>query len=160
MRHGSLFTGIGGFDLAAEKVGWENVFAVEIDPFCRDIYTKRFKGTKLYDDIRNFDGSQYRGSIDIISGGFPCQPFSYAGEQKGSADDRALWTEMFRVIREIHPKFIVGENVAGIIDMELDNVLTDLESIDYSCQTFNIPACSVGAIHQRERIWIIAQREV
>lgn len=156
MRHGSLFSGIGGFDLAADWMGWENVFQVEIDPFCRRILKKNFPDAQRFADIKKFDGSQFRGAIDIVSGGFPCQPFSIAGNRRGNTDDRALWREVLRVVRTICPTWVVGENVPGIISMELDAVLADLEAIGYTCQSFTIPACAVGAIHRRERVWIIA----
>jgi len=156
MTHGSLFSGIGGFDLAASRMGWDNVFQVEIDPFCRRVLQKNFPDVQRFTDIKNFDGSEFAGKIDIISGGFPCQPFSVAGQRKGKTDDRALWCEMLRVIRTIRPAWVVGENVAGIISMELDSVLADLEGIGYTCQAFVIPACASNAIHRRDRVWIVA----
>jgi len=156
IRHGSLFSGIGGFDLAAQWAGWENVFQVEINKYCTRVLEKNFPNAKRYGDIREFDGTQYRGTIDVVSGGFPCQPFSVAGKRKGKEDDRHLWPEMLRVLSEIKPTWIVGENVPGIIKMELDNVLDDLERIGYEAQTFIIPAASVDARHRRERIWIVA----
>lgn len=156
MNHGSLFSGIGGFDLAASRVGLENVFQIEIDKFCQLVLKKNFPNAKRYSDIRDFDGSQYAGAIDIISGGFPCQPFSVAGQRKGKGDDRALWPEMLRVIRTIRPAWVVGENVAGIVSLELDAVLSDMEGIGYTCQAFVIPACAVNAIHRRDRVWIVA----
>lgn len=159
MKHGSLFSGIGGFDLAAARMGWDNVFQVEIDPFCRSVLQKNFPNAKRYTDIKHFDGSDFAGKIDIISGGFPCQPFSVAGQRKGQTDDRALWGEMLRVIREIRPAWVVGENVAGIISMELDTVLADLEGIGYTCQAFVIPACAVNALHRRDRVWIVANSQ-
>jgi len=160
MRHGSLFTGIGGFDLAAEWMGWENVFQVEWDGFCQKVLAKNFPNVKRYGDIKEFDGTKYRGLIDIISGGFPCQPFSHAGKRKGKSDDRYLWPEMLRVIREIKPSFIVGENVGGLISMEngktLDKILFDLGNEGYATEQFIIPACATGAWHRRDRIWIFA----
>jgi DNA (cytosine-5)-methyltransferase 1 len=156
MTHGSLFSGIGGFDLAASRMGWDNVFQVEIDPFCRRVLQKNFPDAQRFDDIRQFDGGDFAGKVDIISGGFPCQPFSVAGKRRGKDDDRALWGEMLRVIRTIRPAWIVGENVAGIISMELDTVLSDMESIGYTGQAFVIPACAVNAIHRRDRVWIVA----
>ena len=160
MRHGSLFSGIGGFDLAAQWMGWENVFQVENDKFCTKILEKNFPNVKRYGDIREFDGTQYRGLINIISGGFPCQPFSHAGKRKGKEDDRYLWPEMLRVIREIKPAFILGENVGGLISMEngktLDRILFDLGNEGYTTEQFIIPACATGAWHRRDRIWIVA----
>jgi DNA (cytosine-5)-methyltransferase 1 len=155
-----LFSGIGGFDLAAEWMGWENVFQVEIDKFCTKVLEKNFPNVKRYGDIKEFDGTQYRGTVDILSGGFPCQPFSVAGKRKGKTDDRYLWPEMLRVIREIKPAFILGENVGGLISMEngktLDRILTDLGNEGYTTEQFIIPACAIGAWHRRDRIWIIA----
>lgn len=156
MTHASLFSGIGGFDLAAEKMGWNNLFQVEIDPFCQKVLQKNFPNAERYTDIRQFDGSTYRGRVDVLSGGFPCQPFSIAGKRNGNADERALWPEMLRVIREIQPAWVVGENVAGIISMELDTVCADLEGIGYTVQAFVIPACAVNALHRRDRVWIVA----
>ena len=156
MTHGSLFSGIGGFDLAAARVGWKNVFQIEIDPFCQRVLQKNFPDAQRFSDIREFDGTGFAGKIDVVSGGFPCQPFSVAGQRKGKNDDRALWHEMLRVIREIKPAWVVGENVAGIISMELDAVLSDLESIGYACQAFVVPACAVNALHRRDRVWVVA----
>ena len=159
-RHGSLFSGIGGFDLAAEWMGWENVFQVEWDEYCQKVLAKNFPNTKRYGNIKDFDGTKYRGLIDIISGGFPCQPFSVAGKRKGNTDDRFLWPEMLRIIEEIKPYFIVGENVGGLVSMEngkiLDRILADLENKGYKTEQYIIPACAVGAWHRRDRIWIIA----
>jgi len=159
VNHGSLFSGIGGFDLAAQWCGWQNIFQVEINNFCQKVLIKNFPAVKRYKDIKEFDGTEYRGAIDIISGGFPCQPFSVAGKRKGTEDDRSLWHEMFRIIKEIKPHWIVGENVAGIVNMELNNVLADLEGEGYETQTFIIPACAVGAPHRRDRVWIVANNE-
>ena len=158
MKHGSLFSGIGGFDLAAEWMGWENVFQVEWDDYCQKVLAKNFPNVKRYGDIKEFKGEA--GSVDILTGGFPCQPFSHAGKRKGESDDRYLWPEYLRVIREIKPTYIVGENVAGLVSMEdgktLEGIFTDLEGEGYTIESFIIPACSVGAWHRRDRIWIIA----
>jgi DNA (cytosine-5)-methyltransferase 1 len=166
MKHGSLFSGIGGFDLAAEWIGWTNVFQVEIDKYCQRVLAKNFPNVERYGDIREFDGTQYRGAVDVLSGGFPCQPFSVAGKRKGKNDDRFLWPEMLRVIREIRPSFIVGENVTGIIGMGLRRVLSELEDEGYwnfvdrtgrkRIAPVVIPACAVKARHRRDRIWIVA----
>lgn len=137
-------------------MGWDNVFQVEIDPFCRRVLEKNFPNARRFSDIRDFDGSEFAGKIDIVSGGFPCQPFSVAGQRRGKSDDRALWGEMLRVVRTIRPAWVVGENVAGIVSMELDTVLSDLESIGYASQAFVIPACAVNALHRRDRVWIVA----
>ena len=156
MTHGSLFSGIGGFDLAAEWMGWENIFQVEWDKYCQKVLAKNFPNVKRYGDIKEFDGTKYRGLVDILTGGFPCQPFSVAGKQKGSGDDRYLWPERLRVIREVRAPFVVGENVPGIIRMELDNICIALEGEGYEVQPFIIPSASIGAWDKRERVWIIA----
>lgn len=154
--HGSLFSGIGGFDLAAKWMGWTNVFQCEKDEWCRKVLAKNFPETKRYNDIKEFDAKEYNGTIDVISGGFPCQPFSVAGKQKGKDDDRYLWEEMLRVVGEIKPTYVIGENVTGIIGLALDTVLSDLEAQDYTTETFIIPACSKNAWHRRDRVWIVA----
>jgi DNA (cytosine-5)-methyltransferase 1 len=155
VTHGSLFSGIGGFDYAAERVGFKNVFQIEVDNFCHKVLEKNFPNVKKYRDIKLFDGRKYRGTIDILSGGFPCQPYSISGIRKGKNDDRALWPEMYRVIKEIQPAFVLCENVPGIITMELDEVLFDLESEGYKTETFVLPAVSINAPHRRDRVWII-----
>jgi len=160
MKHGSLFSGIGGFDLAAEWMGWENVFQVEWDGFCQKVLAKNFPNVKRYGDIKEFDGTKYRGLIDIISGGFPCQPYSLAGRRKGKADDRHLWPEMLRTIREIQPHWIVGENVPGIINwsggLVFHEVQIDLETEGYEVFPLILPAVGRGGIHRRRRVWFIA----
>ena len=156
MNHGSLFTGIGGFDLAAEWVGWTNIFQVENDKFCNSKLEKNFPNIKRYGDIREFNGTEYRGIINIITGGFPCQGFSVAGKQRGKSDPRWLWPEMLRVIREIQPAWVVGENVPGIIKLALEDICLALESEGYAVQPFIIPSASIGAWDKRERVWIIA----
>lgn len=160
MKHGSLFSGIGGFDLAAQWAGWDNMFQVEIDPFCRKVLKKNFPNVAKYEDIKEFDGKKYANTIDVISGGFPCQPFSIAGKQRGKKDDRYIWPEMLRVISAIRPNWVIGENVTGIINMELDQVLSDLENTGYTCQSFIIPACAKNAPHRRDRVWIVANRSI
>jgi len=153
-----LFAGIGGFGLAGHWAGIETVCQVEIDPWCLKRLAKNFPHAHRHADIKTFDGTPWRG-VDIVSGGFPCQPFSVAGQRKGKTDDRALWGEMLRVIRTIRPAWVVGENVAGIISMELDTVLADLEGIGYTCQAFVVPACAVNALHRRDRVWIVAHAQ-
>ena len=161
MRHGSLFSGIGGFDLAAQWAGFENIFQVEIDNYCQKVLEKNFPNVKRYKDIKEFDGTEYTGTIDIISGGFPCQPFSVAGKQKGAEDDRNLWPEMFRVIQEIRPTWVLGENVANILNfVEFDNILADLEAAEYEVWPLIIPAVAVDAKHRRDRVWIVAYADV
>ena len=160
MTHGSLFSGIGGFDLAAAWAGWENVFACEIDPFCQKVLKYHFPKSTLYENIRTTDFTIWRGRIDVLSGGFPCQPFSTAGKRKGTEDDRYLWPEMLRAIREISPRWVVGENVLGIVNwnggMVFEQVCADLEAEGYEVQPYVLPACSVGAPHQRQRTWFVA----
>lgn len=156
MTHGSLFSGIGGFDLAAEMLGWQNVFQVEIDTYCQAVLAKNFPSVKRYSDIKNFDCDEYTGRIDVVSGGFPCQPFSRAGKRKGEADSRNLWSEMFRVIRTLKPTYVVCENVVGLADMALYNVLDNLASEHYETEIFIIPACAQNAPHRRDRLWIVA----
>jgi DNA (cytosine-5)-methyltransferase 1 len=162
MRHGSLFSGIGGFDLAAQWCGWENVFQCEIDPFCRRVLRYHFPNAKLYEDITKSNFQEYQGQIDVVSGGFPCQPFSQVGQRKGTADHRFLWKEMLRAIREIQPRWVVAENVYGLVSQEsgmvLESILIDLEDQGYDAQSFVVPACAVNAPHQRNRLWIVANR--
>jgi len=155
MTHGSLFTGIGGFDLAAEIAGFENVWQIEKDNYCNKILEKNFPNAKRFGDIKTINKKELE-SVDVISGGFPCQPYSLSGKRRGKEDDRALWKEMFEVIKEIRPPFILCENVIGLITMELDEVLFDLESEGYTTETFVLPACSINAPHRRYRVWIIA----
>ena len=156
LSHGSLFSGIGGFDLAAQWMGWTNVFQCEKDDWCRKVLAKNFPQTERFADIKEFYATKYNGAIDIISGGFPCQPFSTAGNRKGKEDDRYLWEEMLRVVREVEPTYVVGENVVGIIGLALDTVLSDLEAQGYTTETFIIPACAKNAWHRRDRVWIVA----
>jgi DNA (cytosine-5)-methyltransferase 1 len=160
MKHGSLFSGIGGFDLAAEWMGWENIFHCEIAEFPRQILKYHFPNSICYEDIKKTDFTKHRGEIDIISGGFPCQPYSNAGKRRGKEDDRHLWPEMLRVIREVQPRFVVGENVAGLLSwnngMVFHEIITDLENEGYETQAVLIPACATNAPHRRDRIWFIA----
>jgi DNA (cytosine-5)-methyltransferase 1 len=162
MTHGSLFSGIGGFDLAAQWMGWNNVFHVERDPFCRQILKHHFPKSQSFDDVKAFNATAFRGRVSIISGGFPCQPFSAAGKRAGTSDDRYLWPEMFRIIREARPTYVVAENVRGLISwsegMVLDTVCADLEGEGYEVFPVVLPAASVNAPHRRDRIWIVAHR--
>jgi len=153
-----LFSGIGGFSLGLERAGMETVAFCENDAFCQKVLEKHWPDVPIHNNIEELDGRKYRGTIQLVCGGFPCQPFSVAGDQRGSEDDRALWPEMLRVIREVEPAWVIGENVSGIIHMELDNVLSDLEGAGYSCQAFVVPACAVDAQHRRDRVWVIAQK--
>jgi len=160
MTHGSLFSGIGGFDLAAQWMGWENVFHVERDPFCRQVLAHHFPESQSFDDVKAFDATPFRGRLRVLSGGFPCQPFSAAGKRAGTSDDRYLWPEMFRIIREARPTYVVAENVRGLISwnegMVLDTVCADLEGEGYEVFPVVLPAASVNAPHRRDRIWIVA----
>ena len=162
MTHASLFSGIGGFDLAAEWAGWTNAFNCEIDPFCRKILKYHFPDAEQYGDIRTADFAVWRDRIDVLTGGFPCQPFSLAGKRKGTEDDRYLWPEMLRVIRTVRPRWVVGENVYGIVNwsegMVFEQVCSDLEAAGYEVQPYIIPACGVGAPHRRDRCWFVAHR--
>lgn len=157
MKFVSLFAGIGGFDLGLERAGMECVGQVEINEFCQAVLAKHWPHVKRIGDIRNVHGDEF-GTVDLICGGFPCQPFSTAGKRRGEEDNRFLWPEMVRVIATIRPAWIIGENVAGIINMALDKVHSDLESIGYTVQSFIIPACALNAPHRRDRVWIVANR--
>ncbi len=172
--HLDLFSGIGGFALAAQWAGFRTIGFCEIDGYCQKVLAKNFNANaaserrercgdsrnwrngpeNIYPDIFELDGTAFQG-VSLITGGFPCQPFSVAGKRGGANDDRAIWPEMFRVIKEARPAWVLGENVPGIIPMELDNVLSDLEGIGYATRAFVIPACAVDARHRRDRVWIV-----
>ena len=160
LRHGSLFSGIGGFDLAAEWAGWTNEFHCEWNPFGQKVLAHHFTNSKSYNDITKTDFSIHRGNIDIISGGFPCQPYSTAGKRLGKADERHLFPHMLRCIKEVQPRWVVGENVRGLVNwnegLVFNEVYDDLEREGYEVQSFLIPAASVNAPHQRYRIWFVA----
>jgi DNA (cytosine-5)-methyltransferase 1 len=160
MRHGSLFSGIGGFDLASEWMGWENVFHCEWNPFGQKVLNYYWPKAISYHDITKTDFSIHRGQIDIITGGFPCQPYSMAGKRKGKEDERHLWPEMLRCIREVQPTWIVGENVLGLVNwnegMVFEEVQVDLEAEGYTVQPYVLPAASVNAPHRRDRVWFVA----
>lgn len=186
MTHASLFSGIGGAEIAASWLGWQNLFHCEIQEFQRKVLAYWFPESISYEDITKTDFRQWRGKVDILTGGFPCQPFSMAGKRLGAKDDRYLWPHMLRAIREIQPAWIVGENVAGILSMvqpgkevdmggkaslfeenyrtreeqlyTIEGICQGLEQAGYSVQTLVIPACAVGAPHRRDRVWIIAHR--
>ena len=149
-----LFSGIGGFSLGLERTGgFSTVAFCEIEEFPRKILAKHWPDVRCFKDVRTLD---YHGSVDVICGGYPCQPFSVAGKRKGKEDDRHLWPAMFSLIKKHRPTWVLGENVAGHINMGLDDVLADLESENYDCRAFVIPACAVGANHRRDRVWIVA----
>jgi DNA (cytosine-5)-methyltransferase 1 len=164
MNHASLFSGIGGFDLAAEWMGWDNIFHCEINPFCQKILNYYWPNAKTYTDIKQTDFTIWRGRIDILTGGFPCQPYSAAGKRLGKEDERHLWPEMLRAIREIKPRYIVGENVGGLLTwnggLVFEEVCADLENEGYEVQAFIIPACAKDAPHRRDRVWIIAHAKM
>lgn len=155
-----LFAGIGGFGLAGEWAGVESTVQVEWNPFCQKVLAKNFPNAQRFGDITKFDGKPFRGAIDLISGGFPCQPYSTAGKRLGKEDDRHLWPEMLRIIQEVAPRWVVGENVRGIVSwnggMVFDEAQADLELAGYEVQAFLLPACGVDAPHRRERIWFVA----
>jgi DNA (cytosine-5)-methyltransferase 1 len=160
MNHGSLFSGIGGFDLAAEWMGWNNTFHCEWMPFPRKVLSHYFPNSISYEDITKTDFSIHRGTIDILTGGFPCQPYSSAGKRLGKEDERHLWPHMLRAISEIKPTYVVGENVRGLTNwnggMVFEEVCVDLESQGYTVQPILLPACAVGAPHRRDRVWFVA----
>jgi len=186
MKHASLFSGIGGAELAATWMEWQNVFHCEINEFPRKVLEYWYPNSVSYEDITTTDFTPWRGKVDILTGGFPCQPFSMAGKRLGAEDDRYLWPHMLRAIREIQPTWVVGENVAGLITMvqpseefevgsqtslfnesyrtreeqpyTIEEICQGLEQAGYSVQPFIIPACAVGAPHRRDRIWIVAHR--
>ena len=172
MLHISLFSGIGGFDLAAEWAGWTNIVSCEINPFGNkvlnhywpnayhhtDIHTLTIE--KINEELTKRHGEQWRTDDIVLSGGFPCQPYSLAGKRLGKEDERHLWPEMLRVIREIKPTWIVGENVFGLVNwsdgLVFDEVQTDLETQGYEVQSYVLPACAADAPHRRDRVWIVA----
>ncbi len=154
MKFGSLFAGIGGFDLGLERAGMECAWQVEIDEYCTKVLTKHWPNVPKYGDIR--DVGKDLETVDLICGGFPCQPFSVAGKRKGTADDRHLWPEMLRVISELKPTWVLGENVPGIINIFLDQALSDLEAEGYSTEAYVLPACAFDAPHRRDRLFIVA----
>lgn len=160
MTHGSLFSGIGGFDLAAEWMGWENKFHCEWNEFGQKVLNYYWPNAECFGDITKTDFTKYAHTIDIVSGGFPCQPFSASGKRKGNKDDRHLWPEMLRAIKEIQPRWVVGENVLGLLNwskgMVFHEVQTDLEAAGYIIFPYVLPACSQNAPHRRDRVWIIA----
>lgn len=163
MRHGSLFSGIGGFDLAAQWMGWTNVFHTEWNEFGQKVLKHHFPNSIQYHDIIKTDYSIHNGDIDIITGGFPCQPFSLAGKRKGKDDERYLWHEMLRAIQQIQPTYVVAENVRGLLTIDagmvFEQVCADLEAEGYEVQPLLLPAAGVNAPHRRDRIFIVAYCE-
>jgi len=154
--HLDLFSGIGGFALAAGWAGYNTIGFCEVEDYPRRVLSSRFSGVPIHGDIRELNGSVYRG-VSLITGGYPCQPFSAAGKRKGAADDRHLWPEMLRVVKQARPAWVLAENVAGHITMGLDEVLADLETEGYTARAVVVPACAVNAPHRRDRVWIIAK---
>jgi DNA (cytosine-5)-methyltransferase 1 len=159
MRHGSLFSGIGGFDLAAQWMNWTNVFHTEWNEFGQKILQHHFPQSISYHDIIKTDFTIHNGDIDIITGGFPCQPFSNAGKRKGTDDERYLWHEMLRAIQQIRPTYVVAENVRGLLTIDggmvFEQVCADLEAEGYEVQPILLPAAGVNAPHRRDRIFIV-----
>ena len=151
-----LFSGIGGFSLGLKRAGMTTVGFCEIDPYCRAVLRKHWPEVAIYDDVRTIPRI---GGIDLVCGGFPCQPFSVAGKQRGAKDDRHLWPSMFEIIKRERPAWVIGENVTGLIKLGLDLVLSDLENEGYTTRTFIIPAVAVGAPHRRDRLWIVAHSD-
>ena len=154
-----LFSGIGGFSLGFERAGMITEAFCEIDPYCQAVLKKHWPHVKLHGDIREIDGKEYEGKIDIVCGGYPCQPFSAAGKRKGEKDKRHLWPEMLRVIRVSKPAWVVAENVRGHVSLGFDTVAAQLEGEGFSVWPFLIPACAIGAPHKRERLWIVANAD-
>lgn len=162
MLHGSLFSGIGGFDLAAQWMGWSNVFHCEKNRFCREVLSYYWPEAASYEDIKKTDFLPWRGHVDILTGGFPCQPYSINGARKGKEDERHLWPEMLRAIRDIQPRYVVGENVPGIINwnggLVFEEVQAEMEAEGYKGIPFILPATGINAPHIRERVWFIFAR--
>lgn len=157
-----LFSGIGGFSVGLERAGFETVAFCEIEEYPRAVLREHWPDVPIYGDIRELTGERLRSDgvvPDVICGGYPCQPFSVAGKQKAEDDPRHLWPEMFRLIRECRPRWVICENVSGHVKLGLDTVLDDLEGEGYTCWTFIIPACAVGAPHKRDRLWIVGYAE-
>ena len=164
LTHLSLFSGIGGLDLAAEMAGFRTVGQCEWAVYPTKVLEKHWPNVPRWRDIRTLTGESFyektgMRTVDVISGGFPCQPFSVAGKRRGKEDDRYLWPEMLRVISELRPNWVVGENVAGIVNMAIDTVLSDMENEGYAVQALISPACAVDAAHRRDRCAIIAYRD-
>jgi DNA (cytosine-5)-methyltransferase 1 len=164
LKHLDLFSGIGGFSLGLEATGhFDTIAFCDYEPYCQKVLRKHWPWVTIYDDVKELNSERLSSNghtkIDIITGGYPCQPFSIAGRQKGEQDPRHVWPEMFRLVKELRPTWVIGENVSGHIKLGLDTVLENLESEGYSARAFSISASSVGAVHQRERVWIVGYSE-
>jgi len=156
MRFLDLCAGIGGFSLGLERAGMTCAGQVEIDPFCIKVLEKHWPHVPRWKDVKNEHEYDEYPAVDLVCGGYPCQPFSHAGKRRGAEDDRPLWPYVFKVVQRLRPTWCLFENVAGHVTLGLDEVLADLESENYSCQPLIIPACSVDAPHIRKRVWILA----
>ena len=161
MNHLDLFSGIGGFGLAARWAGLKTTAFCEIDSYCQKVLNKHWPDVPIYDDIRELGKERLENDgistdVDFLTGGFPCQPFSAAGKRRGQDDNRHLWPEMLRLISEIRPNWVIGENVSGFVSLALDDCISDLEGQGYETETFVLPACAVNAPHRRDRVWIMA----
>ena len=157
MNHLDLFSGIGGFALGLSWAGnFRTIGFAECDNYSQRVLQKHWPDVPIWGDVKDVD---YDGSVDIITGGYPCQPFSVAGQRQGEADDRHVWPLMLGLIEQYRPAWVIGENVAGHINMGLDNVLADLERADYAARTFILPACAVNAPHRRDRVWVVAYNQ-
>ena len=152
--HIDLFSGIGGFALACRWAGIETIAFCEIEKYAQRVLRKNFPGIRIFEDIRQFPATEFCEPF-LLTGGYPCQPFSQAGKRRGAEDDRHLWPSMFGIIRTSRPTWVLAENVAGHVTLGLDEVLADLESEDYAVQPIIVPACAVDAPHRRDRVWIL-----
>lgn len=155
LTHLDLFSGIGGFSLASNQAGFETVGFSEVDPYAIKVLKRHWPDVPNFGDIRTADLSSV-GNVTVLTGGFPCQPWSLAGKRRGHDDDRHLWPAMRDAIAKVRPAWVIGENVPGIANMVLADILAELEGLGFQCQSFLIPACAVGAPHIRERVWIVA----
>ncbi len=155
MKVGSLFSGIGGFDLGLERAGFEISWQVEIDEYCRQVLKKHWPAVPCHYDIRSIDW-EFIQPVDLICGGFPCQPVSCAGKRRGADDERYLWPEVVRCLSVLRPTWFLGENVPGLLHLGIEQVCADLEALGYQVAVLGIPACAVDAPHLRQRVWIVA----
>lgn len=155
LKFGSLFSGVGGFDLGFERAGMACKWQVEIDDYCRRVLAKHWPNVPRYGDIKELTGEELE-PVDVICGGFPCQPVSLAGKRLGQSDERWLWPEFYRVVCTVRPRFVIVENVSGLLSDGLEYVLGDLAASGYDAEWQSIPASAFGAPHIRERIWIVA----